>query len=366
MIIDMYEKTNNTARIAYNTMFYHIFFVGIPNGISVESLYQYGTIWDILRIKCTVWVLELIRSVLQVMGSTFINTNKNHILKDTSKVMIMIMTNCYETTKSIQVETGWRTERVKLGERGRSMEILTTSVPNFDRKKSYEQKITMMPRKIRKLLEKMFYANASRVSLASTYRLGMSVFKHKKVRPGEKIGGPLCSGVRRVHDGRICRGNQELRGKRTDGRNRVKLYKILKRKYSLVGYIIKRLTQFDDNPPSRKSIVRLLFTILAMTNSSRSSNKAPVQQSSRVGEIEIYRGAEGGVVGKLWVRGVAYSCVPCRYLECASYTSTMILSSCSQVVLLHIMSRFLDDQEKNDRKSVEIEIFEERTKQDVQ
>jgi len=37
-------------------------------------------------------------------------------------------------------------------------------------------------------------------------------------------------------------------------------------------------------------IVRILFTIFAMTNSSRSSNKAPVQQSSRVGEIEIYRG----------------------------------------------------------------------------
>ncbi|KYN33789.1 hypothetical protein ALC56_11865, partial [Trachymyrmex septentrionalis] len=124
--------------------------------------------------------------------------------------------------------------------------------PNFGRKESYEQKITMTPQKIR-------------TKYVRTYRLGMSVFKHKKVRPGE--------------------------------------------------------------------IVRLLFTILAMTNSSRLSNKAPVQQSSRVGEIEIYRGDEGGVVGKLWV-----------------------------IVLLHITSRFLDDQEKNDRKSVKIEIFEEKTK----
>ncbi|KYM93313.1 hypothetical protein ALC53_00250, partial [Atta colombica] len=102
--------------------------------------------------------------------------------------------------------------------------------PNFGRKKSYEQKI-MMPRKIRQ----------------NTYRFGMSVFKHKKVRPGEnEIDGPLCSGVRRVHDSRICRGNQELRGKWTEGQNRVKLYKILKRKYFLI------LTQFHDNLPSRK------------------------------------------------------------------------------------------------------------------
>jgi len=42
------------------------------------------------------------------------------------------------------------------------------------------------------------------------YRLGMSVFKHEKVRPREnEIGGPLCSGVRRVHDGRLCRGSGE-------------------------------------------------------------------------------------------------------------------------------------------------------------
>lgn len=54
-----------------------------------------------------------------------------------------------------------------------------------------------------------------------TYRLGMSVFKYEKVRLGEnKIGGPLCSGVRRVRGGRICRGNQEIRGKRAEGRNR--------------------------------------------------------------------------------------------------------------------------------------------------
>jgi len=49
-----------------------------------------------------------------------------------------------------------------------------------------------------------------------TYRLGISVFKHEKVRSGEnEIGGPLYSGVRRVRDSRICRGDQG--GKRTEG-----------------------------------------------------------------------------------------------------------------------------------------------------